>query len=189
MSGFVLTRSELCQATADADAETFQMDEERFRIFYERTARRLWAYLYRITSDSSAADDLVQVTYYRFLRARLPEMSEAQGKSYLFRIATNLLHDKWRKLKTEPALTSEGLETAPAADSASVEDRAELTRALAEMKPRERELLWLAYVEGSSHKEIAEASGLRVNSIRPMLHRARHKLAGVIRGMRQGGRL
>lgn len=145
---------------------------------------------YRITSDSSAAADLVQETYYRFLRARLPEMSEAQGKSYLFRIATNLRHDKWRKLKSEPALTSDGLETAEAGGAldSNVGNRAEMTRVLAEMKPRERELLWLAYVEGSSHKEIAEASRLRVNSIRPMLHRARHKLAGVIRGLRTGGR-
>ncbi len=188
MNGWALTRTDLCQA-AEADAEAFQMDEERFRIFYERTARRLWAYLYHTTRDSSAADDLVQEAYYRFLRVRLPEFSEAQAKSYLFRIATNLLRDKWRRQRVEPELTSDGLETASSVGPAgAIEVRADLERAMAEMKPRERVLLWLAYAEGSSHREIAEASGLRENSVRPMLHRARHKLAGVIRAMRQGGR-
>jgi RNA polymerase sigma-70 factor (ECF subfamily) len=188
MNDFALTRNAVCQTTAEADEEAFQMDDERFRALYERTARRLWAYLYRITGDSSASDDLVQETYYRFLRARLPEMNEAHCKSYLFRIATNLVHDKWRK--NEPVVTSivtsDGLETVAAGSSVveQFEHRAELTRAFQGLKPRERELLWLAYVEGSSHKEIAQVSGLRTNSIRPMLHRARRKLAGILRGVK-----
>ena len=62
-----------------------------------------------------------------------------------------------------------------------VEHRSELAHAFQHLKPRERELLWLAYVEGSSHKEIAEVSGLRENSIRPLLFRARQKLASVLR--------
>jgi RNA polymerase sigma-70 factor (ECF subfamily) len=44
-----------------------------------------------------------------------------------------------------------------------------------QLKPRERELLWLAYVEGMSHAEIAAATGLRVMSIRILLYRARRK--------------
>ena len=35
----------------------FEMDEDAFRAFYDRTARSLWSYLSRITSDPSAADD------------------------------------------------------------------------------------------------------------------------------------
>jgi RNA polymerase sigma factor (sigma-70 family) len=48
------------------------------------------------------------------------------------------------------------------------------------LKPRERQLLWLAYVEGSSHKEIADCTGLRAGSIRLLLFRARRKLAELI---------
>ena len=64
------------------------------------------------------------------------------------------------------------------------ENRTVLGRALARLKPRERELLWLAYVEGSSHREISEVSGLKENSIRPLLLRARRKLASLLRGGR-----
>ena len=48
------------------------------------------------------------------------------------------------------------------------------------LKPRERQLLWLAYVEGSNHQEIADCTGLRAGSVRLLLFRARHKLAELI---------
>jgi len=57
-----------------------------------------------------------------------------------------------------------------------------MRQAFQQLKARERQLLWLAYVEGSSHKEISEATGLRHTSIRLLLFRARHKLASLIRG-------
>ena len=74
-------------------------------------------------------------------------------------------------------------ESAPSDDRTAdhVQQRSDLGRALAQLKPRERELLWLAYVEGSSHKEIAEMVGLRSGSVRLLLFRARHKLADVLR--------
>ncbi len=39
----------------------------------------------------------------------------------------------------------------------------------------------MAYVEGFSHKEIADAVGLKAGSIRLLLFRARHKLAGLLK--------
>jgi RNA polymerase sigma-70 factor (ECF subfamily) len=59
---------------------------------------------------------------------------------------------------------------------------------MARLKRRERELLWLAYAQGSSHKEIGETLGLKTGSIKPLLFRARHKLAALLSGGRQGDR-
>jgi RNA polymerase sigma-70 factor, ECF subfamily len=59
-----------------------------------------------------------------------------------------------------------------------------MRQAFRSLKSRERQLLWLAYVEGSSHKEIADSTGLKAGSIRLLLFRARRKLAGLI-GVRQ----
>ena len=70
-------------------------------------------------------------------------------------------------------------------DTAQLSDqRADLHRAMAHLKPRERELLWLAYGQGSSHREIAETLGLRTGSIKLLLFRARRKLAARIRDLR-----
>ena len=58
-----------------------------------------------------------------------------------------------------------------------------------ELSPKDRQMLWLAYVEGSSHEEIASALGLRKASIRSMLFRARSRLAEKLktRGLQPGG--
>lgn len=183
---------QLGRALDDASGETFQMDEQAFRTFYDRTARLLWSYLYRGSgNDAALADDLLQESYYRFLRVRLPEMNQCYMKNYLFRIGTNLMRDHWRKGKSGPVpllqtgeprekwrpelASSHGLAQA-------IHARSDLAAALDGMKPRERELLWLAYVEGLSHREIAQIAGLKEQSVRTLLFRARQKLVSMLRG-------
>ena len=51
---------------------------------------------------------------------------------------------------------------------------------LQQLKPRERQLLWLAYVEGMTHSEIAKCTGLRSMSVRILLFRARQKAAELL---------
>jgi len=174
-------------AAGEAD-ETFQMDEETFRLFYERTARSLWAYLSRTTGDARLADDLLQETYYRFLRAAAAHDSDAHRRNYLFRIATNLVHDHRRHLRPDRVQMSEGIDPvdrrAGADLAAGTARRIDLARAMARMKPRERALLWLAYAHGSTHQEIADTLGLKRASIKLLLFRARRRLAALLRGSR-----
>ena len=163
-------------ASKAKSTEPKAMDEETFRVFYERTAHSLVGYLVRVSADRDIADDLLQESYCRFLAADLPPMNEAEAKSYLFRIATNLLRDRWRRGENvDVALTEE--ETS----GQQLEARTDLRRAFDRLKPRERQLLWLAYVEGSNHKEIAGLTGLKAGGIRILLFRARRKLADLLR--------
>ena len=188
-----MTVSELEQLGVDAaDTEdTFQMDEDAFRLFYDRTARPVWAYLSRMSGDSRLADDLLQEAYYRFLRANVTHESDAHRRNYLFRIATNLVHDLRRRPRLEESLHGEDEGAIDHADpqSADVSNgavrRMDLARSMARLKPRERDLLWLAYAQGSSHKEIADTLGLKTASIKLLLFRARRRLAGLLR---EGGR-
>jgi RNA polymerase sigma-70 factor (ECF subfamily) len=170
---------------ADAAVDGLQMDESTFRAFYDRTARQVWAYLARITGDRTLADDLLQESYYRFLRAERAFTSESHRRNYLFRIATNLAHDRHRRAKVSmsvplpeentPGALADGTDLA-----ADTERRTDLARAMATLKPRERQMLWLAYAQGSSHEEIAETLGLRRNSIKILLFRARRRLASAL---------
>ena len=52
------------------------------------------------------------------------------------------------------------------------------------LKPRERAMLWLAYTEGSTHREIADTLGLTPRSVKLLLFRARRRLAGLLMGGR-----
>jgi RNA polymerase sigma-70 factor, ECF subfamily len=168
--------------------DTFAMDEDAFRLFYDRTARPVWAYLSRMSGDARLADDLLQEAYYRFLRADVSHESDAHRRNYLFRIATNLVKDqRRRRIETQTAVASDGepmdhLDPQSADVANGAVRRLDLARSMARLKPRERDLLWLAYAQGSSHKEIAEALGLKAASIKLLLFRARRRLAGLLRG-------
>jgi RNA polymerase sigma-70 factor (ECF subfamily) len=163
--------------------DTLQMDEEAFRAFYTRTSGMLWAYLARATNDPAAADDLLQETYYRLLRVSATFESEDHRKNYLFRIATNLIRDRFRRPRIDNAqLPEHGEADIPASGDLAqqTQQRSDLQRAMAQLSPRERDLVWLAYGQGSTHQEIAGTLGLKTGSIKPLLFRARRKLARIL---------
>ena len=169
---------------AAAADDAFMMDEEAFRAFYERTARMVWLYLSRLSGDSQLADDLLQETYYRFLRTTRTFDGDVHRRNYLFRIATNLVRDGQRRHRLElvpvPDEHSPDALKANGDVSAQAAGRTDLARAMARLTARERELLWLAYAQGASHGEIAGALGLKTTSIKMLLFRARRRLAGLL---------
>ena len=83
--------------------DTLQMDEEAFRSFYTRTSGMVWAYIARATNDPAAADDLLQEAYFRFLRSKALFESDDHRPNYLFRIATNLIRDRYRRPRIDNA--------------------------------------------------------------------------------------
>jgi RNA polymerase sigma-70 factor (ECF subfamily) len=119
---------------------------------------------------------LLQETYCRFLVRRPGVMGGNEARRYLFRIATNLLRDRWRSGEDRP-----GPEIADEGFSPDVNTQMDVRAAMRALKPREREMLWLAYVEGMSHAEIAEAMGLGAMSVRLLLFRARRRAAALLR--------
>lgn len=155
------------------------MDEQGFCAFYEQTAHRLRSYLRSaLRDDVGLADDLLQESYFRLLKADLPEcMDFAWRKNYLFRIATNLIRDHRRSRPMEPLPDERNF----AAHENSFDEARDVRRIFGRLKPRERELLWLAYVERFSHSEIAGLLQARTASIRPMLARARANFAGMLK--------
>lgn len=185
MSDVTLSEIEQLRAEASSADAVFEMDEAAFRALYDRTARALRMYLIRLTANTDLADDLLQETYYRFLRARAPHESDAHRQNSLFRIATNLALDSRRRGTRARlvAIPDEQL-TAPGDLAAQTMARADLARAMLRLRPRERAMLWLAYAQGSTHRDIAGALGVKAQSVRLLLFRARHKLANLLRGER-----
>jgi RNA polymerase sigma-70 factor (ECF subfamily) len=150
-------------------------DDAAFRDLYAETASKLRAYLVRTGGDAGLADDVLQETYYRYLRTPSPDRDLPQVRGFLYRVATNLLYDHFRRRRREQKwLRGWSVGPPEPADAGLGHD---LARVFGELKPRERGLLWLAYVEGWSHAEIAEILGLGAGSVRVLLLRARRRLA------------
>jgi len=169
------------QAEAGARAEL--LGESEFQDLYRLHARPLWAYLYRLTGNTADADDLLQESFCRMLGAPLATRDDGQLRAYLFRVATNAATDLWRRggrsRRREEPLTDESAGAAPGREDAALKQ--DMARTFRDLKPQERMLLWLAHVEGSEHREIAAALGLKAASVPVMLFRARRKLAGLLR--------
>lgn len=156
--------------------EARPLTEAEFEAFHARTCQPLWAYLRRIAGDPAQADDVLQESYLRLLRhPPAPDRDERERKAYLFQIATNLMRDRWRARERERSALERLLSLWPSrSEPAGVS--LDMEAALDRLPPRDRALLWLAYVEGYDHREIAKVLGLQEGSVRVILFRARKKL-------------
>jgi len=157
------------------------MEESAFQEFYMEVAPPLRRYIRKTSGNASLSEDIFQEAFYRFLRANLPPMDRPHMKAYLYKIATSLLMDHWRREKRERFWKN----LWPPAESPQHEQRSDVSRAFYELKPQERALLWLAYVEGLNHSEIASTLRFNEKSIRVLLFRARKKLARTLERQRE----
>src|SRR5437588_1239939 len=160
---------------ADVPRFAQRMDAAAFQVFYAKTVPGLWGYIRRATGNEALADDILQETFLRFLKGDRPALEDAPLKAYLYNIATSLLVDHWRRINRERRWSLKNfLGAEPAANPKGDSDA---MRFFCQLKPQERLLLWLAYVEGFEHREIAEALGVKEKSVRVLLFRAWKKLA------------
>ena len=112
----------------------------------------------------------------RLLHAPPMEASDAELRAYVYRTAHSRAADHFRR-------TQRRVEAPPDFELAATATRRspDLERAFAELDPRDRALLWLAYVEEMRHTEIARIVGVRTLSVKVLLYRARRRFEAVLR--------
>lgn len=156
------------------------LDEQTFQTLYRRTAGALRNYAARVIGNATSADDIVQESYLRLVRSPPPTEDLQQLRAWLFRIASRLIVDQWRRSRLEHG-PLEAPRDSYAASGPDIPLRLDMARMFERLNPQQRQLMWLAYVEGANHREIAEALGIREASVRVLLHRTRRKLAKLLR--------
>lgn len=157
-----------------------RLGEEEFARFHAAVAPRLWGYLRGNVGDRAEADDLTQEAFTRVLASTFEPESDEHLIRYLYRTATNLLRDRGRRAAgrgTTVPLDEAAQAAAPQAPPAA---RIDFDRALRALRPKERQLLWLAHVEGLQHRAIADIVGAGAASVRVMLFRARQQLGRLL---------
>ena len=166
-------------AERDLRAAVHAMTQQAFEAFYQQMNPALAAYIYRVSGDRQSVEDLTQECFYRYLRAPLTDGDSMHQRSYLYRIATNLIYDRWKKVRHENAYLAKS-QGEPAVNP--VHDiRTDVQRVFNQLEPRDRALLWHAYVEGYEHREIASILGISALSVRVLLFRAKKKMVAILR--------
>jgi len=153
--------------------------EQEFVRLYERAAPALRSYLRLLCRNTALADDLLQDSFLRMLRVDVSRLEEHQLKSYLYKAATSATMDHFRARKRE--LHGLGDLQSEPQFHVDLDLPHDMNQALRTLKPQQQVLLWLAYVEGFEHREIAPLLGLSEKSVRVVLFRARQQLAAVLK--------
>lgn len=153
--------------------------KESFKGFYKQHSRSLWFYIFNMCGDESTADDIFQEAFYKYLKAAPTELNEFQQRAFLYKTAYRLLVDTKRRQKT--ARTYQPETVAETSREREISLSMDMEKMFQQLKPKEQNLLWLAHVEGYSHREIARITDTREKSLKVQLHRIRKKFAGILK--------
>ena len=147
----------------------------------------LYAFLYRMTGDPYVAEDLMQETFVRALRASKSYKPQGRLTSWLFSIAVNLVNDHWRKQKSRPSVpfdvggdqTSKGSAEDEALARSEVES---LRSALLNLPFEQRAPLVLFYYHDLSYEEIAKCLVIPVGTVRSRIHNGKIQIRSLLEG-------
>jgi RNA polymerase sigma-70 factor (ECF subfamily) len=159
------------------------IDRSRFESIYRETSSKMIRYVGSMIGWSSQVEDITQEAYLRLLTSAPERLSDRQLKSYLFTTATNIVRDLWR----HGAVAGDWMpldreNTIPTVSMEAVAEKIDISKALESLSVMERSLIWLAYAEGYSHREIAEIAGIKEKSAKVLLFRARQKFISRMQG-------
>ncbi|QJW96340.1 RNA polymerase sigma factor [Frigoriglobus tundricola] len=159
-------------------------DRSAFARLVERYWDRLYRWLYHLTRDRHAAEDLTQETFLRALAALKTFRPGSNFRAWVFRIGhNNFVNQKRADRRTKQQLP----EDAPAPEGATAESTAEnrealevVERAVADLPTPFRAALMLAVHEGLSYREVAKVLGTTEETARWRVFKARQKLMKVL---------
>jgi RNA polymerase sigma-70 factor (ECF subfamily) len=156
-------------------------DEHAFRFFYDQYSPMVYRYIrFRVNSDADA-EDLTAEVFVKVWRA-LPsyEWRGVPLRSWLFRIAYNLIVDKVRSKKFTLANLSTWLRGNGHHEYERIENQDVIAQAFATLSYDEQVILYLSYYESYTNKEIAEVLGKTVSAIGVAKFRALKRLNKIL---------
>jgi len=162
----------------DTLAAAKRLEPAAVAAIYDAFANAIFRYVsFRVRSPEDA-EDLTDQVFLKMIEA-LPAYDDRglPFAAWLYRIARNLLVDRYRRSAREPLALSESLEARghgsdPVAAAVSTLDREAVHSALGELTDEQRQVVVLRFIEGWDVEEVAEAMGRKPGAIHALQHRA-----------------
>jgi RNA polymerase sigma-70 factor (ECF subfamily) len=183
---------------ARSDAELWRLialdDHQAFTELFERHAKAIWNYAYRLTASWAAADDLLSEAFLVAWRRRGEvRLVRDSALPWLYTVANNICRDERRRkrrfLRLAPQLVTEDTEPdhaeAIAEDSAARSRLAEVVEAVGQLPKGEREAVRVCLLGGVSTSDAAALFGISEVSVRSRLSRARARLHTILEEQRR----
>lgn len=148
------------------------------RAIYDREGKRLFGVAMAILRDRTAASDAVQDAFLRLWeRASQFDPSRGDGRAWITTIvrhaALDMARARGRETPTgDPALGDQPIEPDALNRIAAGEDGVRLRACLAQLEPKARNFVLLAFVHGLSHIQIATRLDLPLGSVKTWIRRS-----------------
>lgn len=152
-------------------------DRQALAELIERYERPVRYFIRRLVDDTDLADELFQDTWLTVI-AKIHTLGNPERFTvWLYRIARNRVYQEFRRKKQTVEL-DESIEAPddPEEEILSFEDVARLHRCLGELKPLQKEVLMLRFIEQMSYEQIAEVLDCNVGTVRSRIHHAKQAL-------------
>ncbi len=138
--------------------------------------RPICSYLARLTGDTARAQELTQETFIRTYRALVRGERWDNPRAWLYRVASRLATDDYRRRKLLAWLPLSGLELDGGQSvEATVTEQVAVQAVLNALPPKYRIPLLLYIHEACSVAEIAETLNISASAVKMRLSRAREK--------------
>jgi RNA polymerase sigma factor (sigma-70 family) len=142
-------------------------------VLFRRHRRQLLWYLLRLTSSRDDAEEIAQEAYLRLLRVDGLESDSVRARNYLFRTATNLVRDNYRRRtarceQQHVALEDLQLEAEDSALDRIVDSQlaADIVIAiLRDVAPRPRQAFLMHFGHGITYEQIATELGVSKKTV------------------------
>jgi RNA polymerase sigma-70 factor, ECF subfamily len=164
--------------------EAAQHDPARFADLYELHFERVYAYCVKRVGNRTEAEDVTAEVFHQALaNVKRFEWRGIPFAAWLFRIAANLISDRWQRSGREVADESE-IESAQVspAEIEGVERRATLFRLVSTLPEEQRRVVVLRFVEDKSIKEVAREVCKTEGAVKQLQFRALTSLRARMEG-------
>ncbi len=148
-------------------------DHAAFAAIYLKHSPGVYTLALRLSGQRSEADDLTQETFLRALQSLAGFREDAPLGPWLKRITANLAIDRLRRSRPVEAIDEIELAGPGSGDR---ELSIDLAAALSQLDPVTRSVVWLAVMEGWSHRELADRFGHTESWSKSLLSRALARL-------------
>jgi RNA polymerase sigma-70 factor (ECF subfamily) len=166
--------------------EAAQKDPACFAELYENNFERVYAYVVRRVGDRAETEDLTsEVFHHALANLQRFEWRGIPFAAWLYRIAANLISDRWQRTNREQVADQPGLiESAPAsnAEFEEVERRAALFRLVDTLPAEQQRVVVLRFVEQKSIKEVAREIRKTEGAVKQLQFRALTSLRARMEG-------
>jgi RNA polymerase sigma-70 factor, ECF subfamily len=193
-SGWGILHSSTLPTDKDLIARCQRADMTAFNAIVSRYKSKIYNYVYRMTGSVEDAEDLTQEVFVRMYTGLSSFRAEASLSTWLFRIAGNLVIDKYRRSKNEKGMVSSldasygnsgdgeaEFETREVPDYSQMPEKllvqkelgAQIERALLKLPEKLRSAIILYDIENLSYEEISQMEKVPLGTIKSRIFNAR----------------